>query len=86
MKKVKIECCNDCPHMDNEYYTYNGECDFLSNNGKFRDLSNEINLYQDIHHECPLENWYEDTEKLKEHIKELEIKLNTIREYYDKRD
>ena len=56
-KKCEITSCSECPHMDNEYYDYRGECGLLTTiDGKYRDLSLEISIYSEIHPECPLED------------------------------
>ena len=55
-KTVEIKRCNDCPHMDNIYYEYLGECSLLDD----RAICNEIDIYNEIHSECPLKDWSED--------------------------
>lgn len=60
-KKVEIKCCDTCPHMDYVYYSYNGECSLLTTkDGKYRDLTEEINIFGEIHPECPLPDWKTD--------------------------
>lgn len=59
-KKARITCCADCPHLDNSYYDYLGEC-YLLNNKK---ISKEISVNVDIHPECPLEDFEEDKSEL----------------------
>jgi len=57
-RKCEITCCEECPFMDYFYYEYNGECLHLHNNdGTPRDLDKEINISNEIHPECPLEEW-----------------------------
>ena len=47
-----IESCDDCPFFDNEYYTYNAECELLND----RPIpSNRHGIYC-IPDDCPLED------------------------------
>ena len=52
IKKAKITCCEECPHMDYSYYDYKGECCLLK-----KIIKDDIKLYEEIHPECPLEDW-----------------------------
>ena len=49
MKKIVIiECCDDCPHFDNEYYDWDTMCEMLLKTN---------NEYQNtILKDCPLED------------------------------
>lgn len=58
-KKCEITNCNECPHMDNIYYTYERECMLLN-----KVLSNEIcDIYTEIYEGCPLEDWSESSKE-----------------------
>ena len=60
-KKVEITKCVDCPHMDYLYYDYYGTCSFLdaTEDGKIRVIKDEIDIFNGIHPECPLQDWEE---------------------------
>ena len=49
-KVLIINDCNDCPHFDNEYWTFNMECELLKRILKISDRSGCI----DIPDDCPL--------------------------------
>ena len=48
---VEVESCNDCPHFDNEYYTYNRECVLLN-----RCINSDRYGIHNIPKDCPLED------------------------------
>ena len=48
-----IEHCGQCPHFDNEYYSYFEECTILDRHIKHKDK--EYNYYP-IPEDCPLPN------------------------------
>lgn len=81
-KIVKITCCEECPHMDNEYWGYNGECELLKDeNGYSRCLRNEIEISKEIHPECPLVD--SQNSKNKNITKELYQALLAARDHLD---
>jgi len=49
-KKVEIKSCDDCPHFDNEYYSYTRHCDKLNRIIPWTDDSS-------IPKDCPLDDW-----------------------------
>lgn len=64
-KKVEIKNCNNCPHMNNMYYTYERECMLLD-----RVLDSQVcDIYNEIYEGCPLSDWDEvPKEKIKTRI------------------
>ena len=48
---VVIDSCSDCPFFDNEYYTYNAECDKL---GRGIPVGEEDWSVYPIPDDCPL--------------------------------
>ena len=56
MSKVAIiDKCEDCPHFDNHYYTYNEVCTLLG-----RIIKSEVEMnkgfVRELPHDCPLDD------------------------------
>jgi hypothetical protein len=53
-RKLTISWCDQCPHFDNEYYSYNEECRKLGRKIE-KDVNTDYIWSYPIPDDCPLE-------------------------------